>query len=233
MRVASYCCHGQYHKAKGMPCEDKIKILESEKYIAVCIADGVSACINAAKGADITCEAVMDFMLREQDSLFVYSEEKNAYLLIEHILYFLEKNVAENENIYSYSSTAAGALIDKATKQCLFFNLGDGAVLFHNNRSLQMYISPRRYDGRPCQTTTEGAYKAVEFKKHLFLEKDVFLIGTDGFLCFLNNCDNLEQLIKAKRFFDINEKINDMGENDDCSYIAIFEPIRKEPLSND
>ena len=88
---------GAHHEKQGMPCEDAYLIAEDSVCSLIALADGVSACAFGKRGAEKTLEALMDFVQREGEAVFSYGSPKLAYLLAEHILYYLELEAAAKQ----------------------------------------------------------------------------------------------------------------------------------------
>ncbi|MBQ9082960.1 MAG: protein phosphatase 2C domain-containing protein [Clostridia bacterium] len=224
-------CHyyqktGAYHAANNAPCEDAVLAVEDSEYALIALADGVTACRHGKAGAQKAVEALWDYIQLERDHIFTYSPQKTSWLLLEHVLYYLElESWKENSDVAEFSSTLAFACIEKKTGRAITGNLGDGIVCGFLNGAYSAPTGPARPTNRPFLTTTQYAYKAMTLQyPELFLE-DCIILGSDGFMHAVRALkDNNRLLCKTAEQFDFSELdqcLAQYPEPDDCSYIAI------------
>ena len=221
MIVHKYQRKGDYHTATNQECQDVISYVETEEYALAVIADGVTACKYSKIGAGLSCEAVKDFVKLEGSNLFHYPPAKTAYLLVEHILFFLERKAAMcNHDINEYASTLAFALVEKESGKTVLGNLGDGAVLLLAESGRKLLLTPKRHFGQPCLTTTGDAYKSLSLKQINLSLDDTLLLCTDGFLHaswpFLKKLDG-----DVNIYEQLDSALDLSCEQDDCSYIMV------------
>lgn len=231
MRADQYIKTGAYHAARLEECQDRVFFTESARFAVAAAADGATACEHSGTGAEIACGAVGDFLEREGKNIFHYPDEKLSYLLVEHILYFLETETGKTgQGLQSYASTVAAACVDQKTGRTVVVNLGDGATFFIHENAFQMLLPPRRFRGHPCLTTTADAYKAVEIKRIWLGPGDTLLLCTDGFLHILETDrirgGTVRNRIAAGEFSEVEQLLEAAAEKDDCGYIAVTR-IRK------
>ncbi|MCD8215920.1 MAG: protein phosphatase 2C domain-containing protein [Clostridiales bacterium] len=232
MNINKYTKAGEYHKLRGEENQDRLFFSKTPYYVLAAAADGATECKNSGEGAETACLALRNFIEREGEKIYGFSDEKTAYLLIEHILYFLEsKSGLSGKEIQEYGSTLAAAYINKKTGETIFINLGDGCVFSICGGSLKTELKPKRFKGGPCLTTTEGAYRAVEIKRVRLKFGDSVMLCTDGFLNIIGT-DNrrrgeISKLIKAENFEKLNSLLDKACEKDDFSYIAVKRTLRK------
>lgn len=227
MRIDCYCGTGAYHESKGETCQDVVESVEVGDYEVVVVADGVTACANAAEGAIIACKAFEDFIAREQGNIFRFSDKKLAYLLMEHILYFLEtESGKQGLDLQNYASTIIGAVIEKKSGKSILFNLGDGTVFELGTYGMKICMPPKRHRGNPCLTTTKDAYKAVEIKRTDILMGEGLLLCTDGFTDIYNDGvatkKSLMGSIASRRWDELKESLKSIKHVDDCSYVVLI-----------
>ena len=183
--------------------------------------------MDAAEGAEIACRAFEDFVAREQGNVFEFSDEKLAYLLMEHIMYFLEtESGKKGVDIQSYASTITGAVVERKSGKAILLNLGDGTVFGTGLCGVRIILPPKRYSGNPCLTTTKDAYKAVEVKKVEIMMGEGLLLCTDGFMDVFNGEDtirkSLEGSVKTYRWDELKKSLESIKNVDDCSYIVLI-----------
>lgn len=224
MQIHNYCKTGGFHREIGAECQDENLSATMGSYDIAVQADGVSSCRHGKRGAQIACEAVVDFIRLEKENIFIYDSRKLSYLMMEHILYFLENEASKNgTNISDYASTVAFTCVNNHTGEMMLFSLGDGAVFNTSGFQFNTAIAPKRYYGNPCLTTTDGAYKYVEIKKQTLSLDDSVLLCTDGFLHAVGTSSSgssvLRNAMLGKNFSELDNLLDNTSEPDDIGYI--------------
>lgn len=224
MQIHNYCKIGDFHKEIGEECQDESLSATVEAYDITVQADGVSGCYYGKRGAQLACEAVVDFIRMEKENIFLYDSRKLSFLLIEHILYFLEIEASKNRtNIFDYASTIAFMCANRKNGETVLFSLGDGAVFTSSGYKVNAAIVPKRYGGNPCLTTTDSAYKYAEIKKQTLSPSNSVLLCTDGFLHAVGTSilgsSVLKNAIINKSFSELDNLLNNSAEPDDIGYI--------------
>lgn len=224
MEAYHYQITGGYHREKGEECQDAVLFRESGRYAVAVAADGVSACENGGIGAALACRAAADFARMEGAGLFEYEPEKLAYLLVEHVLYFLEQaGAGAGGRVSDYASTLAAAFLDTRTGKTVLFNLGDGAIFSLAGSEYRLQAAPRQYRGNPCVTTTKNAYRAAQVKHMELMLGGSLLLCTDGFLHAAGSLprDAVSKAVRERSYEALNALLDGTGERDDCSYLAV------------
>ncbi len=224
MQIHNYCKAGGFHRELGGECQDENLSATVGSYDIAVQADGVSGCSHGKRGAQIACEAVVDFVRLEKENVFLYVPRKLSFLMIEHILYFLEIESRKNgTDISDYSSTVAFTCVNNYTGEMLVFSLGDGAVFRSSGIQVRASLSPKRFCGNPFLTTTDGAYKYAEIKKQTLSRGDSVLLCTDGFLHAVDSSASgfsvLQNAMLSKDFSKLDTLLNSADESDDIGYI--------------
>lgn len=227
MRTRQYLKTGRFHQMNGQECQDRTFVREKDGFLFAAVADGATACSRSGTGAEIACRGAADFFDREREQVFDYPAEKLCYLLTEHILYFLETETGgRGEALHDYASTILAAWIETETGRTLLVNLGDGCILRSDGKDCDMLLSPKRYHGNPCLTTTEGAYRAMELRQTVLSMREMLLLCTDGFLHFLRaepeRLSVLAQPCGSRELASLEQKLEASAEMDDSSYLAIW-----------
>lgn len=217
---------GAYHENRGMSCEDAYLIAEDSACSLIALADGVSACAFGKCGAEKALEALLDFVQREGEAVFSHGSPKLAYLLLEHVLYYLElEAVAKQADLREFSSTLAFACIDKKTGRTVIGNLGDGSAI----AVLQDTFKPISGPGRPAHhlfvTTSKFAARAMSIQ-HLELSPgDSLLLGTDGFvhaaLSMGSGGTGIFEMLRDFDFRELDSFLDTFPEADDCTCVAV------------
>ncbi len=220
MTINKFTKTGAYHRALERENQDYFCGMEGEDYVCVMLADGATGCKKGLEGAKLSCQAVADIIEHEGTAFFNYPEKKIAYLLTEQILYYIECNKQETQSIREYGSTFMLAFMEKKTGRTVLINLGDGAVLSFDEEGKYFYrMKPKRYDGNPCLTTTEGAQKAIEVDVLNIPWGETLFLCTDGFLDMLNN-KKVANLLNHYDTKELNQILLSEENDDDCSYIS-------------
>lgn len=219
MNINIFTRKGIYHKDIQKENQDYVYAIDEKDFLAIMLADGATACEMGLEGAKLSCHAMMEIIKHERDVFFNYTKQKMAYLLSQHILYCIECNKSVEHNISEYGSTFAMVFMEKRTGKAVSINLGDSAVIIVTEKSWFYLLEPKRYQGNPCLTTTEGAEKSMGITVFNLSLGDSIFIGSDGFLEQLRN----EETLSCLCLYDIAglNKILSLAENeDDCSYIS-------------
>ncbi len=225
MRAYKNIKTGKYHLSNDEECQDAVLFWEDGDFAAAVIADGVSACECGKEGAATACAAAVDFIKREKARVFSYSHDKIAYLITEHILYYLENQKEKDKDVGEYSCVVAIAYTELRTGKTILINLGDCDVLSFCKDKMEYVLKGRRYFGKPVQIITKKANCYVEVKEIKLFFGDVLLLCTDGFSDIIqrdgNKAKEIGEYICRKDFDGLNGFLCEIRTMDDCSYIAV------------
>lgn len=167
-----------FHEVNGLPNQDRVFYSENADAVFLAVADGVTACKNSGKGAQIACESAAKIMLEEVDYIFRSDEEKIAYILLSYIQ---DKILQEDENGQSYASTLSFVCINKKTGKVMTFELGDSCIfLIRHSDMVPVKPIETAGDNYCCATMTEEADRQVTITFTDVKEIDSVLICTDG-----------------------------------------------------
>lgn len=214
--IHSFSRAGRHHAQRGEACQDAVRSAESPEWVAIAAADGVTACRHGKEGAQIACEAVLRALLRQGDRLWEYEEKKLSYLIVEQVLFELERH-APDGNVGEYACTLAFACIRRRDGRMLLWNLGDGAALvIPAGGHAQLMLPPRRYGGRSCQVTTQQAWRAAAVRTGRLNYGDQVMLCTDG---ALGRIFPLTEALRQSDYPQADRLLEQSGEWDDMSYI--------------
>ena len=190
MEFYTYKTTGLYHLRNHLPCQDAVYAGKKGRYGLAVIADGVSASLYGALGASLTCEAFQDFVRLEGGRLFQYKKEKTAYLLTEHILYFIETKgfpqvepVTAKEgkpDVTDFACTLSAVCLDMVTCETMIIHLGDGNIYSLKKGKIQCLMSPLTLFGHPRFVTTPEAYKMMKIEQKSIAKGEAVILCTDG-----------------------------------------------------
>lgn len=187
------------------------------EFIAIAAADGVTGCSHGREGAQIACRTALQVLLAQGDRLWEYEARKISYLILEQVLFEVEHH-AQGADIREYASTLMFACIRRRDGRALLWNLGDGAALIiPAGAPAQLALLPKRYLGRPCQTTTDQAHRAASMRLVQLRYGDSVMLCTDGALAYLMQ---MTDALGQADFARVDRILTDADGWDDASYIA-------------
>jgi hypothetical protein len=160
----------------------------------------------------------------EKENVFLYTPRKLSYLVMEHILYFIEMESFQNGTaVCDYASTIAFICVDNKSGKMITFSLGDGAIFHSSGPDVHTVAEPRRYYGNPGLTTTKDAYKYVEVQNLPISIGDSVLVCTDGFLHAMGYNDAcrsvLQEAMLKQGLSELDILLNNTNKPDDIGYI--------------
>ena len=226
--VPVYQKTGSYHLLNGLQSQDVVWQAESNTAKICAIADGVSACENGKRGAEIACESASRVMLDETEYMFSASEGKVANLLSSYIRQKLTEEAAIYNNcLESYASTLSFVCYNKLSGEVMTFVLGDSLIYLVEQGSMTLCGEPRvSYDGMTYTTTTKNVADVVDIK--ISQKSDVkFLLATDGAWKTFYSGDSGSlsfEMLQAVKENDIAGYLENQRCADDCSVIMMDIP---------
>ena len=156
---------GTHHTLANGENQDALCHGKSKGMCVISLADGVSTCKEAKRGAAIASQAITNLFLKKGDHFLEFEDEQIAGFTVSHILCELKQEALNASlSVIDYSSTVASVLVDKRKRRILCFNLGDGIILASGNgRCKALCIPSNSLDGC-CVTTTRRAEKRASVK---------------------------------------------------------------------
>lgn len=161
MMFYEYSGIGSYHLSKRGENQDAVRCDRRGNYSVISLADGVSTCKAAKRGAEIASRTLSEWLLRERTALLESEQKMPASRILSPVLSEL-KRIAEREHIElsEYSSTLAGVLIDERTQRAYCVNLGDGIIFAcYPDRCRLLAMPDDSFEG--CYVTTTKHVETV------------------------------------------------------------------------
>ncbi len=192
----------------------------------IALADGVTSCKMARKGAEIACRALTNLLLQKGDFFLDCEKEKTAKHIIAHIEHELKQHATENNKLLSeYSSTIAGILLDKRSRRVMSISLGDSLIVYTEDRRCNMLSIPAdSVEGCPT-TTTINAWKLMEIQVMDANILDSVVICSDGAWHHMIKTNRLRQNIKTMiidmKYEKLSEFLKMQNCRDDYSFISL------------
>ncbi len=217
---------GSYHKENGTENQDVICHGRNGKFSVITLADGVSACREARKGAETAAREITRLFLEKGDYFLDFTAEETAELSLSHVCWELKKQAdIKNEDVEEFSSTLASVLVDRRKKRMLCLNLGDAIILLSEKGKCRIVAMPSDSRDGCCVTTTEGAASMTDVK-HLDLgSAEAVLICSDGawHLMFRQNrlIPAVYDMIADHEYGELREFLTSKEHFDDCSFISL------------
>ena len=163
--ICKYSGIGTRHATCGGENEDAICTRENDRYTAISLADGISACRRARAGAEIASEAMSNLLAERGKYLLDFPRQGVVEVAISHILTKLQRQAdQETGAVEDYSSTVTGVLFDRQERRLLCFNLGDGMILAQTGGQSQILSMPSDSFSGCCATTTRNAGRMAKVK---------------------------------------------------------------------
>lgn len=179
--IYKYSGIGSRHAAGNGENEDAVCVRENDRYTAVSLADGVSACRKARAGAEIASEAASNLLAERGKYLFDFPSQGVAEVTISHILHKLQKQADQEPGaVEDYSSTITSVLFDRQERRLLCFNLGDGMVLAQTDGQSRVLSMPSDSSSGCCATTTQNAGRMAEVRMAAADRLGSVLLCSDG-----------------------------------------------------
>lgn len=223
--IYEYSRTGARHAASGVENQDAIRFGRNERYSAIALADGVSACSEARAGAELASGELVRLLLKTDEQLRSLENRQLARFLLSRIRYQLEQRAAQEGCApEEYSSTAAAALWDRQENRLLCFNLGDGMILAQGGGSRILAMPSDSAEGC-CSTTTQGACRMTELKLVDSAGLQAVLICSDGAWRQLFHKTRLKPeasaLLEACDWAGLEAYLAGQDCADDCSFVSL------------
>lgn len=217
---------GTHHLNTREENQDVICHAQNQDFCIISLADGVSSCKEAKKGAEIACSAVTNLLLKKGDAFFDTSSGQISESILSHILYQLNQCAAESSSpVEEYSSTLSTILLDKKRKRFLCFHLGDGLILGTQEGKCRVLAMPCDSSSGCCVTTTRQAETMVTVR---IMDADLFdsvLICSDGAWRAMYKRNRLKpdvfHLLVNHEFNKLEEFLAQQNCFDDYSFISL------------
>ncbi|MCD8148081.1 MAG: protein phosphatase 2C domain-containing protein [Clostridiales bacterium] len=217
---------GAYHNGINGENQDFLSYAQNRNFSVISLADGVSTCKEARRGAEIASGAITDLFLKRGASFMKFEGDRIAGFALSHILHELEQeSTVASESIEEYSSTVASVLADKKNRKIMCFNLGDGIILGTGNERCRVLVMPDDSSNGCCVTTTRGASASATVKIIDIGSMESVLICSDGAWRLMYEKGKLREeaadLLKHNEFDGLKEFLARQNAYDDYSIILL------------
>lgn len=213
---------GKHHEQN----QDFFLFDKNRAYCAMVLADGVSACSKAGKGAETVCRAVTEYLLQHGKRFFAMDSQEAINCLLDYILFQL-KQTAEQESalLEEYSSTVACILVDRYQNQMLYFSIGDSLILASKEDRCSVIAMPSDSRDGCCVTTTFNASAMAKAGKIDTEKIHSVIICSDGAWHHMYHRNRLHPLVKEtlihQNYEQLKNFLMEKDRFDDCSFISV------------
>ena len=217
---------GTGHLERNEENQDVVHFEENGRYSVITLADGVSSCTNGKEGAEIASRELKRLLFEKASHFMSFDEGTVAELSLAHILWELERYARENQiSVEELSSTLAGALYDKKTKQLLLVNLGDGMIITGNREGC--FLAARPSDSRygTTVTTTYGARNEMKVRKLDGTKfESVYLCSAGAWRCMFDRIqmtEPVQKMIRNNNYRKLGTYLTSRNPFDDCTFVGM------------
>lgn len=217
---------GSYHNQSHTQNQDAVLYGNSRRLTGLFLADGVSACARASAGAQLSCEAMKNLLMKKGECFFDLEESEIAEFAVSHVFHALRSEAARvGEPVDDYASTMACVLLDKRRGRMLTLNLGDGLIAGVRDGSLRILAMPDDSADGCCGTTTTGAAlrTAVRFVDTEGLD-EVFVCSDGAWKTLFDGgrlSGNAQRLLRQGSCAALAGFLRSADTFDDCSFISM------------
>ena len=226
MRFTMMSNIGTYHIKANGENEDVVCFDSDKGKNVISLADGVSTCKEAKKGAEITSKAITDLFLKKGSFFLESDKEQVTEWALSHVLYELKQQAdMDSKAIEEYSSTISSVFVDEKAGKMLCFNLGDNIILATRSGKCHVLAMPENCSDGCSVTTTKNASNAATTKIIDSNKIDAVIICSDGAWKQMYRKNKMKpmvyDLLVKHQFDELKEYLRSQNHLDDCSFISM------------
>jgi len=179
-RIIAVSVTGNYHRQKGLMCQDFYAYKRLGRKIVAVIADGAGSAKYGRLGAKYICETLCRLLSTSSEGS-IREHIIDAIQITREMLTCHRLNRAKDESgLIDFSATVVGVVYDG--KKGLFFHIGDGAAIALKNDKSQQYVISEPENGifssETFFFTMEDWKDSLRFTP--FTKADSLFLMTDG-----------------------------------------------------
>lgn len=217
---------GTYHQEHDQDNQDVLCYSQDQHYSVISLADGVSTCSCAKRGAEIASQTITDLFLKNGARLFTLDDSQVSKAVLSRVMQELNEDADKiKAPVNEYASTLASVLIDKRTKKMLCFSVGDGIIMALKKDIIRVLAIPSDSRQGCIVTTTRDADLAATVKILDLDEMEAVIICSDGAWQEMFSHGRLKPEIREilcnHDFDNLSIYLKEMNTFDDHSFIAI------------
>jgi len=213
---------GRYHREKNLTNQDFVTGRETDRYIVLSLADGISACKYARKGAKIACNTAEEMLLNHGERFFYIESYDAINCILSKIRHEIEKEA--KHDIEQYSCTLICILYDKQTHKIFYFSFGDSLIMAIEKDRCKILAQP--YDSRNgIPSITSRFAENIAHAGVTDANFESLMLCSDGAWNLMYKKGSLNTEIKKilinKNFNALKSFLKEKNGFDDCSFIAV------------
>lgn len=213
---------GSYHEKSGLENQDYLEYENTSDYIFSLLSDGATGCKRGKQGAQLAAQAIREILEKEGIRFFQLQStypRKMASLMVDHILFTIEKEKEADIPISEYGSTFIYSIYDKRNSMLYLGSLGD-SVAYAVGPSKCIRINTPFH----VLTTDTNAKDALRFfcldnPSESLRNFHSILFSSDGFWNEMNRSAELKDYIKCGNYTAITDYFEYHPTMDDASML--------------
>ena len=228
--IYRYTKTGDAHAFRGTENQDALSGSDGENFAVLALADGISACPQAASGARTAANAAADLLEKRGWCFLDYMPENIAGIILSYSMQKLNETASVlAAPVREFASTLACIYLDKAQKKVVYFNLGDSMIITAHGSGCRVLAPPYRGEGSCCSTTTKNVLRTVKSGVADIAGTESVIIFSDGAWKEIYNRNTLRpeifKLLTGNDFNRLESYLADREPADDCSFIAYIPDV--------
>ena len=221
MLVYQFTKAGRLHGCSAERNQDSILSRQTEHDSIIALADGVSECAEARRGAEIASESIVNFLLCPESYGGDIAKQALSVVLRE-----LECSAAKHQkNVADYSSTFAAVRLGRNTGKLTVLNLGDGLILALRGERCRVLSMPGDSQHGCACTTTRNAFRLVDVGEVDAAEVDAVIICSDGAWRLMYERTRIKHQVRSMLleadYRSLARYLENADGADDCSFIVM------------
>ena len=212
---------GRYHREKNLTNQDFVTGRETDRFIVLSLADGISACKYARNGAKIACNTAEEMLLNHGERFFSIGYDA-VHCILSKIKNEIEKQA--KHDIEQYSCTLICILYDKQTHKIFYFSFGDSLIMAIEKDRCKILAQP--FDSRNgIPSITSRFAENIAHAGVTDANFESLMLCSDGAWNLMYKRGSIDTEIKKilinKDFNALKSFLKEKNGFDDCSFIAV------------
>lgn len=211
---------GNYHQENETGNQDRIVVKNKDQQSVIVLCDGMSSCKHADRGAEVSCNSAIDFLLCIGQRLLRYDASDSGKKILTHIRYDLQKEADRlGCKVEDLSSTFACTFYDKDSGKILLISIGDSLVGGVTKEKIEVIMEPSiSVQGCPA-TTTKGVESVMQCKYLDASRYQSIFLCSDGIWKSFYKYSEVEEAVQKRLLKE--------------EYGAFIQDLNKEELEDD
>ena len=213
---------GSWHRQNGGENQDALCMDGSADFAVIALADGVSSCREAKRGAEIACHTLTELMLCQGQRLLSFPIQDVIGFALNRIRNELQKQGGRMED---YASTVSAVLLDRKNRRLLCLNLGDCLIGGTEAGKCRILAAPSDSSSGCYVTTTRNAEQVTAVCSLPVGQLDSVFLCSDGLWQYLMTgekfTDESSELLTNHAYRELERQMEAEDGLDDASFIVL------------